>query len=260
MRAFNFSMVLAILLSFFVFPKVEFAQTVQTTPTTQTSTSAQWSSEQETSIEKDSKKDKKKDKKDKSKKDEIQIGESFYWSLLINLAAVIILIIGIHYPNYRKQEVFFTYFLFNISIFLLTFLLNEIKISMGAAFGLFAVFSMLRYRTEGISMKDMTYLFIVIAMGLIAAVQLELKELMIIDGIVLIATFILEGNLIIKREHSKAIRYENIELIKPEKHKELIADLEERTGLKIHKINIKKIDFLKDIASIEIYYYPQKLK
>jgi hypothetical protein len=196
----------------------------------------------------------KKKKKDKDK-NEVRIGEAFYFNLLIDLLTVIIIVIFIHYRNYRKKNTLFTYFLFNISIFLLTFLLNEVKMSMGAAFGLFAVFSMLRYRTEGISTKDMTYLFIVIAIGLISAIRLEYYELGIINGILIAATFILDGNIIIKREFSKRVKYEKIEMIKPENHQALIDDLIERTGLNIHRIAIKGVDYLRDVANIEVYFY-----
>jgi hypothetical protein len=209
---------------------------------------------------KEKKKDKKKDKtKDENSiKDEIQINEAFFISLLIDLLTIVILVVFIYYRNYHKQEVFFTFFLFNIAIFLLTFLLNKIKISMGAAFGLFAVFSMLRYRTEGISMKDMTYLFIVIAVGLVSAVGLDYYELGIINGVVIVATFALDGNILMKREFSKLIQYENIEMIKTENHSKLIEDLKERTGLDIHRISIVKIDFLRDMALMEVYYYKKK--
>jgi len=125
----------------------------------------------------------------------------------------------------------------------------------GTAFGLFAVFSMLRYRTAGISIKDMTYLFIFIAVGLISAIQLDYYKLAVIQGVLLIATWLLDGNFIIKREFSKSIRYKNIELIIPEKHPELIEDLKNRTGLKIHRISIEKIDFRRNTATIEVYYY-----
>jgi hypothetical protein len=206
------------------------------------------------------KKDKDKDKvKDKDKdKDKLQIDETFYINFLINLATVILLIVFIYYPNYKNKDVFFTYFLFNIAIFLLTYLMNQIKISMGAAFGLFAVFSMLRYRTEGISMKDMTYLFIVIAVGLISAIQLEHYQLAIINGIIVLFTFLLDGNIIMKREFSKRIQYDNIELIKPEQRKKLIDDLKSRTGLDIKRISIIKIDFLRDLAVIDVYYHSTK--
>jgi hypothetical protein len=193
-------------------------------------------------------------KKDKVK-DVIEITDNFFYSLAINLASVAIIILLIYYPNYRKMEYIFTYFMFNIIIYLLTFVLNEVKISMGAAFGLFAVFSMLRYRTEGISMKDMTYLFIFIGMGLIGAIQLEFKELGIIYGIIIVVTYVMDGNLVFKREFSKAVQYENIEMIKPENYEALMKDLKERTGLNIRRLTINKIDFLRDTAIIRIYYY-----
>lgn len=199
--------------------------------------------------------EKKKDKDKDKDKDKLQIDETFYVNFLINLATIVLLIVFIYYPNYRNKDVFFTYFLFNIAIFLLTYLMNQIKISMGAAFGLFAVFSMLRYRTEGISMKDMTYLFLVIAIGLISAIQLEFYQLGIINGIIVLFTFLLDGNIIMKREFSKRINYDNIDLIKPEHRDELIEDLRKRTGLNISRISIIKIDFLRDIAQLDVYYH-----
>jgi len=233
----------------------------QETPT-QTPTSSETETVQ---VDDNSGKEKKKDKKknkdaEANVKDEIQIGETFYISLLIDLITVIIIVVFIYFPNYRKQEVFFTYFLFNIAIFLLTFLLNKIKISMGAAFGLFAVFSMLRYRTEGISMKDMTYLFIVISVGLMSAIQLEYYELGIINGVLIIFTFALDGNILMKREFSKLVQYENIEMIKPENHTKLIEDLRARMGLNIHRISINRVDFLRDMAWMDVYYYAPKNK
>jgi hypothetical protein len=196
-------------------------------------------------------------KKDKDK-DKLQIDETFYIDFLINLATVILLIVFIYYPNYKNKDVFFTYFLFNIAIFLLTYLMNQVKISMGAAFGLFAVFSMLRYRTEGISMKDMTYLFIVIAVGLVSAIRLDFIQLGIINGIIVLFTFLLDGNIIMKREFSKRIQYDNIDLIKPEQRQQLIADLKKRTGLEIKRISIIKIDFMRDLAVIDVYYHSTK--
>ncbi len=192
------------------------------------------------------------------KRNKVEINDTFYYSLLINIAAVIILVVLIYFPSSRKQEVLFTFILFNIAIFLLTFLLNEIKISMGAAFGLFAVFSMLRYRTEGISMKDMTYLFIVIALGLINAIQLQYDEMLIINSIIVIVTFILDGNVIIRRQYTKKINYENIDFIKPEMYEEMIHDLRKRTGLDIYRAVVRRIDLLKDTANVEVFYRIQK--
>jgi hypothetical protein len=180
----------------------------------------------------------------------------FWLRLSIDFASVFILIRFIYYPIYKNREFFFTFFIFNLIIFLITFLLNKVEMSMGAAFGLFAVFSMLRYRTEGISMKDMTYLFLVIAMGLITAVSKgNWDELSLLNLIIIGFTYLLESNLLLKKEASKLIQYENIEMIKPECRVELIADLESRTGIKINRISINKVDFLKDTAVIRVYYY-----
>lgn len=217
------------------------AQTISSTETTITD---------ETTVSSDTK-DKKKDKT----KDVIEITDKFFWCLAMNLVSIALIILLIYYPNYRKMEFIFTFIMFNIVIFLLTFVLNEVKISMGAAFGLFAVFSMLRYRTEGISMKDMTYLFIFIGIGLISAIQLDYDELAIINGIIIIITFIMDGRYIIKREFSKLVQYENIELIKPENQNLLLEDLKKRTGLNIHRLTINKVDFLRDTAIIRIYYF-----
>ncbi|MBA2584373.1 MAG: DUF4956 domain-containing protein [Bacteroidetes bacterium] len=179
----------------------------------------------------------------------------FFLSLLINIITVILIIRFIYYPNYKNQDSLFTFFLFNIIVFVLMYLLNQIKISLGAAFGLFAVFSMLRYRTENITAKEMTYLFIVIAVGLISAVRLDTMELIMINSVIILITYALDGNILFKREYSKLVQYENIELIKPERHLELIEDLKNRTGLKIRRIDIIKMDFLRDTASIKVYYH-----
>lgn len=185
-----------------------------------------------------------------------KLSAKFFMRLFVDIISVLILVRFIYFPIYKNREFFFAFFIFNLIIFLITFLLNKVEMSMGAAFGLFAVFSMLRYRTEGISMKDMTYLFLVIALGLISAVTKgNWDELILINSIILIVTYVLEGNWLIKKESSKFIQYENIEMIRPAKHSELIVDLEERTGLKINRITIDKIDFLKDTALIRIFYF-----
>ncbi|MDD2997382.1 MAG: DUF4956 domain-containing protein [Paludibacter sp.] len=189
------------------------------------------------------------------KKDKIQIDQKFFFSLVIDLAAVFLILIFVYYPNYKKMDTIFTFMMFNLVIFLLTFVLNEVKMSMGAAFGLFAIFSMLRYRTAGINMKDMTYLFIFIAMGLVSAIQLEYHELAIITGIIFVGTLLLDTRIVMKKEYSNILRYEKIEMIKPDKREELIAELRERTGLNIHRVSINEIDFLKDTAMISYYYY-----
>jgi len=127
--------------------------------------------------------------------------------------------------------------------------------STGAAFGLFAVFSMLRYRTEGISAKDMTYLFLSIAIGLLTAVsQGTIIQIVLICLIILLLTFILEGNWLMKKEFTKSIYYDNISLLHENKKIELQQDLVNRTGLNIKRFTVDEIDFLKDAGKITIIY------
>ena len=189
-----------------------------------------------------------------------KLSDKFFWRLLIDVISMIIIVRFIYFRIYRKKDYLFTFFLFNIIIFIITYLLNKVDMSMGAAFGLFAVFSMLRYRTEGISTKDMTYLFIVIAMGLITAVSKGTYfELIIIDFILIAFTYALDGNWLIRNEMAKNIIYENIEMIRPENNEQLMADLRKRTGLDIHRFSINRVDFLRDVANIKIYYYEDTL-
>jgi hypothetical protein len=169
---------------------------------------------------------------------------------------MLLLVRLIYFKIYKKKDYLFTFFIFNIIIFIITYLLNKVDMSMGAAFGLFAVFSMLRYRTEGITTKDMTYLFIVIAMGLICAVsKATYFELILLNLIIICFVYALDGNWLVKNELTKNVQYENIENIKPENHQLLMDDLRRRTGLAIHRVSVNKIDFLKDVAIVKIYYY-----
>lgn len=181
---------------------------------------------------------------------------NFITRMLINIATSLIIIRLIYYRYYRRADLFLTFFSFNIIIFLITFLLNKVEMTMGAAFGLFAVFSMLRYRTENISAKDMTYLFIVIAVGLIMAISKGgWDQLLLIGGIIILFTLLLESNWLIRREFSQQVFYEKMELVHLEKRNQLIEDLKERTGLNIHRIEIQEIDMLKDAARITVYYH-----
>src|ERR1700751_3844238 len=180
--------------------------------------------------------------------------------ILIDLASVFILVRYIYFPIYRHREFFFMFVIFNLIIFLVSFLLNKVELLMGAAFGLFAVFSMLRYRTENISIKDMTYLFLSIAIGLVSAVT-KIKgapdsfEYLFLGGVnlsILVITYLLESKIFVKKEFIKTIIYENIELIQSNKQEELIADIRNRTGLPVHRISVQQINFLKDSAQIKV--------
>lgn len=185
-----------------------------------------------------------------------KVSIKFLSRFLVNIVSVFILIRFIYYRHYHRTDLFLTFFGFNVIIFLITYLLNKVEMSMGAAFGLFAVFSMLRYRTEGISAKDMTYLFIVIALGLITAISKgSWDDLSIMSLILLSLTALLEGGWFIKKEFSKIIFYDKINLIPVDKRAELIEDLSIRTGLNINRVDIKEIDFLKDSALLTVYYF-----
>lgn len=185
-----------------------------------------------------------------------KVSGKFISRLLVNIASVFVLIRFVYYRNYKRTDLFLTYFGFNIIIFLITYLLNKVEMSMGAAFGLFAVFSMLRYRTENISAKDMTYLFLVIALGLITAISKgSWDDLCIMSAILIFFTALLESNFLVRKEHAKTMIYDRIELIVPQKREELISDLRSRTGLDIHRVEIQEFDFLKDSATMTLFYH-----
>jgi hypothetical protein len=185
-----------------------------------------------------------------------KLSKKFFIRLVIDLSSVIILIRFIYFQVYKTKDLFFTYIIFNLIIFLLSFSLNKAELSMGAAFGLFAVFSMLRYRTEDISIKDMSYLFLSIALGVLNAVTKGgWEELSTISAIILLITWLLESSWLMKKESSKVIFYDQIELIPTENHEQLMADIRLRTGIPVHRVLVQKIDFLRDSAQIRIYYY-----
>ncbi len=201
----------------------------------------------------------KKQEKDKDKEKEVvSLNKRFFYGIGFDIATMLLIFGLIYFPNYQNKEFMFTFFLFNIIIFIITFVLNKTNISMGAAFGLFAVFSMLRYRTEGISMKEMTYLLIAIALGLINAIGLNLVPILVFNSIFAVFIFILDHPIVFKQEVSKTVIYENIDMIRHENHDLLMADLRKRTGFDIHRFSIMSIDFLKDATSITIYYYKKK--
>lgn len=192
----------------------------------------------------------------------LKISGKFGARLMIDMIFVILLLKFVYIKRYKSKDYVFTFFVFNIVIFSVAFLLNKVELSLGAAFGLFAVFGMLRYKTEEISIKDMTYLFLNIAIGLICAVtkikgddMFEYVFLIGLNLLIFIIIYLLESNLFMKRESMKLVNYEKIENIKAGDHTQLLADLRERTGINIHRVVIQKMDFLKDSAQIKIYYY-----
>ncbi|MGV3637924.1 MAG: DUF4956 domain-containing protein [Flavobacteriales bacterium] len=184
------------------------------------------------------------------------------WELLfkfgINTVVLFVLIRLIYYPIHRKKDYLFTYFLFNTLIFFLCVLLNSVKLSIGFAFGLFAIFGVLRYRTEQISIKDMTYLFATISVAVINALaskKVSLAELLFTDGMILLMTYALEHVWLTRHEAVKMLIYERIDLIKPQNRVPLFEDLYQRLGVKVSRVEIGKIDLLKDTAELRVYYF-----
>jgi hypothetical protein len=134
----------------------------------------------------------------------------------------------------------------------------QMDIDTGMGLGLFAIFGIIRYRTDAIEIKEMTYLFMVIGISVVNALasnELSISEVTVINVTVLLVTFILENLWLMKHETRKTINYERIDLIKPDQRELLKADLENRTGLVINRVEVGKIDFLNDTAQVRIFYY-----
>jgi hypothetical protein len=177
---------------------------------------------------------------------------------ILNLSVVLILVRWLYYSSTKRKDYLFTYILISCLIFLLCYLLASVKLQIGFALGLFAIFGIIRYRTNSIPIKEMTYLFLIIGVSIINALadtKTSVADVLFTNLVIILITIGLEKLWLQKRESVKEIIYEKINLIKPGKYQELLADLQERTGIeKIKKIEIGKIDFLKDTCSILIYY------
>jgi Domain of unknown function (DUF4956) len=178
-----------------------------------------------------------------------------------NFIFTLILVRYIYYPLSKRKDYLFTYLLISSTIFILCFSLSNVKLELGFALGLFAVFGIIRYRTDAMPIKEMTYLLIVIGISVVNALankKISHVELLLSNAIILLITYALERLFLLKHESFKEVIYEKIELIKPDMHKELMADLQLRTGLKISRVEIGKIDFLKDTALLKIFYYNEE--
>lgn len=177
-------------------------------------------------------------------------------TFLLDLIVIIIITRLIYYRVKKNRNFLFTFTIFNIVIFLVCSLLNQLTLSIGFAFGIFAIFSILRYRTISIPIREMTYFFIAIAVGIINSLSsshISVVELLFTNTAIVVVTYLLEkvwmGN-----EIMKYVTYEKIELIKPQNHEKLLSDLQERTGLDVHRFEIGRINYLRDTAEIRIFY------
>jgi hypothetical protein len=177
-----------------------------------------------------------------------------------NLGIVILIVRYIYYPVTKNKDYLFTYLLISLTVFLLCILLDSVKLQLGFALGLFAIFGIIRYRTDPIPIKEMTYLFLVIGISVVNALankKISYAELVFANLLIVFVTYGMERIWLLRHESRKNIIYEKIELIKPERREELIEDLKERTGIDIIRVEIRRIDFLRDVANVRIFYYEE---
>lgn len=176
----------------------------------------------------------------------------------INLFFLTIIIKSLYYKRAERKDYVFTYYMISIIIFFLCFTLKKYELDIGMALGLFAIFGIIRYRTEQMEIKEMTYLFVVIGISVINSLankNMSYAEIAGANIAVVVAIYVIERVWALKHTSSKQIIYENIENIKPANYELLKSDLEKRTGLTINQIKIGNIDFMKDTAILTIYYY-----
>jgi hypothetical protein len=177
--------------------------------------------------------------------------------LALDLGFASIIILGVYYRLYRGREFVFTYFIFNVITFCLCALLRKVPMELGFALGLFAVFGILRYRTEEIRMRDLTYLFIVIGLGILNAVankKISLMELVAVNAAIASVTAILELTAASRSHGSTPMLYDNLALLRPGKRAELLADLSARTGFDVIRVQVHRVDLLRDAAEVTVYY------
>lgn len=180
----------------------------------------------------------------------------------VNLLVTAGIIRFFYYPRSKRRDFFFSFILTSSTIFMLLFLLDTVKIQVGFALGLFAIFGILRYRTDTLPVREMTYLFMIIGISVINALEKHFgyPELFATNFIFILVTWIMESTYFLKHVSSKSIIYEKIELIKPDKRDELLADLRERTGIDIDRVEVGSIDFLRDTAILRVYYQSEEFE
>lgn len=183
--------------------------------------------------------------------------------LAINLTVLTVIIRYLYYPKTKRKDYLFTFYLIGIIIFFICFSLKKLDIDTGMGLGLFAIFGIIRYRTNTMEIKEMTYLFLVIGLSVVnslASNNISLLEVAIVNVTIILLTAGFENLWLLKHETRKTIVYERIDLIVPERYDDLVADLKQRTGLDINRVEVGKINFLRDVAQVMIYYYESDQK
>jgi len=181
----------------------------------------------------------------------------FFISFAFNLLVAFVLVRFIYYPSTHNKRYVLTFLAFNTVIYFVLHFMTSVEISVGVGFGLFAIFTILRYRTDPLPVREMTYLFLIAALPVMNSSSKDTSlwpQLVSANLLILLIMFLLEKGWGFQYESTRRIIYEKIELIRPDRHAELLADLEERTGLKIKRISVGKISFLKDTAELTIHY------
>ena len=188
-----------------------------------------------------------------------------FWTLLVktvfNLTIITIIVRYIYYPVTKNKDYLFTYFLISLTVFLLCVLLDSVKLQLGFALGLFAIFGIIRYRTDPIAIKEMTYLFLVIGISVVNALankKISHAEVIFANLLIVFVTYGMERIWLLRHESRRNITYEKIDLILPERREELIADIKQRTGIDVIRIEIGRIDFLRDTVNLRIFYYEEE--
>ena len=197
---------------------------------------------------------------------EIWVGQSLFDDLLsllipllINVLATGIIIRSLYYRYSQKTEYVFTYFMVSLIVFFLCFTLQEFAIDIGVALGLFAIFGIIRYRTQTIEIKEMTYLFVVIGVSVINALsKMNLIELVVVNLIIILAIYIMERYMLTHNGiKGRSVIYDQLDNIKPENHEQLLQDLSTKTGLDVKNVKVDKVDYANQVATLTIYYSPK---
>lgn len=177
--------------------------------------------------------------------------------IAVNLLVALVIVRFIYYPANRNKDYVFTYLAFNTIIYFVMAFMTSAELSLGVGFGLFAIFSVLRYRTSTMSIREMTYLFVVIALPVINAMLMKGGDLLMlaaVNAIVVAILGVLEREWGFHYESQQAVRYDRIELITPDRRDQLLADLRQRTGLPIKRVEVGRINFLNDTAALRVFY------
>jgi hypothetical protein len=184
-----------------------------------------------------------------------------FWGIMVRFVINVIclfILIKVVYFRYNKKELFlFSFYLMGIMIFFIGAMLNAVFIEIGMAVGLFAIFTILRLRTRNFRVKDMAYMFTTIGLSVINSLKLvgfPLLGVLIINALIILSAFVLEEFLVKNMSDSHSIIYENLELLKPEKNQKLLKDISTRTGKEILRIKIRRIDYKRQVALLDIFF------